>query len=143
MFRPLLFLAAIARADGQPPVAEAGLGVMAYVGDTVVLNGSASADPEGAPLTWDWSQTSGPPVELKKADTEKPSFKVTAPGTVRFQLVVSDGTLVSEPDSVAVVVPDPSALPLGEEPGACAHAPGAPVGAAVLALLCLAARRRG
>lgn len=141
MFPALLLRAALA--DGEPPIAEAGLGVMAYVGDTVVLNGSSSLDPEGAPLSWSWEQVSGPPVELTKVETDKPSFVVTAPGTMRFQLLVSDGTLYSEPDTVAVVAPDPSAVPLGEAGAGCAHAPVPRAGWAFLpALAWLSARRR-
>jgi hypothetical protein len=110
------------------PVAEAGLGVMAYVGDTVILNGSASADPDGAPLTYTWSQRSGPPVDLLKADTVAPEFEVTAPGTLRFTLVVNDGTENSPGDEVAVVVPDREALPAEDDTGGCNSGGPGPVG---------------
>lgn len=123
------------------PVAEAGLGVMAYVGDTVILNGSASSDPDGSPLIYTWTQVSGAPVDLRRADSDKPEFVVDAPGTLRFELVVSDGLESSAGDTVAVVVPDREALPLGESPGACAAVPSASV-AFGLALVALVGRRR-
>ena len=113
----MLFL--VATGHAALPVAEAGLGVMAYVGDTVILNGTASADPDGAPLTYTWEQTSGPPVDLRKGDTAKPEFEVAGPGTLRFSLVVFDGVETSVPDEVAVVVPDRDALPAGEQGGGC------------------------
>ena len=115
-----------ARAEGgaNPPVSEAGLGVFAYVGDTVILNGEASSDPDGQPLSYAWTQTSGPPVALVDATSARPSFVVTDPGTVRVQLIVSDGALYSGADSVAVIIPDREAQPLGED-GGCASA-GAP-----------------
>lgn len=138
---PLLLVCA-ALADGQAPVAEAGLGVMAYVGDTVILNGTGSADPDGANLGYTWTQVGGPPATLVDPTTAKPSFEVPAPGTFRFSLVVSDGTLASPPDTVAIVVPDPSAVPLGETQGGCATVPAAP-GLAGLLGLALVRRRRG
>jgi hypothetical protein len=98
----LLSLFASAAAE---PVAEAGLSLMAYEGYLVVLNGSASEDPEGDPLSFSWTQTSGPEVDLQKADTDSPEFTVPAPGTYRFELVVSDGVDLSEPDTVEVIAP--------------------------------------
>lgn len=123
------------------PVAEAGLGVMAYVGDTVILNGSASSDPDGSPLIYTWTQVSGAPVELRRGDSSKPEFVVDAPGTLRFELVVSDGLETSAADGVAVVVPDREALPAGESPGGCHTSPAAPTALGV-ALAALLARRR-
>lgn len=114
--------AAVAMPGNQAPVAEAGLGVMAYVNDTVILNGQGSSDPDGQPLTYAWTQQSGPPVALTGGDTDRPSFVVEAPGTLRFQLIVTDGSLASSPDEVAVVIPDRERRPLGDS--GCASAPG-------------------
>lgn len=113
---------AAAMPGNQAPVAEAGLGVMAYVNDTVILNGQGSSDPDGQPLTYAWTQLSGPPVALTGADTDRPSFLVEVPGTLRFQLIVTDGSLASSPDSVSVVIPDRERRPLGD--GGCATVPG-------------------
>ena len=96
---------AIARAAGDAPVAETGLGLVAYPEDVVELNGSASSDVETDPLTYVWTQSGGPPVELADPDTANPSFTVPEAGTFRFTLVVNDGTADSPPDEVAVVVP--------------------------------------
>lgn len=112
---------------------------MAQVGDTVVLNGMASWDPEGADLTFAWTQVGGPDVELRKADTVKPEFTLEAAGTHRFSLVVGDGVDESEPDVVEIVVPERS---FGGEAGGC-HAAGAASGwAAGAAGLLVWARRK-
>jgi hypothetical protein len=76
----------------QPPVANAGPAQTVAPGATVVLSGTASTDPNGDPLTFQWTQTSGATVTLTNADTAIASF--TAPalvGTLTFQLQVSDG----------------------------------------------------
>ncbi len=100
-----VFWGGAAQAAGTAPTAEAGLGLVGYVGDTIELNGSASTDPDGEPLTYVWTQISGPPVDTAGADKALPRFEIMEPGTLRFQLVVNDGTLDSLPDTVDVVVP--------------------------------------
>ena len=134
------FIRSAAAAGNNPPVAEAGLGVMAYVGDKVILNGESSSDIDGQTLSYTWTQLSGTPVALVDPDTTKPSFEVVAPGTLRFQLVVNDGALVSVPDTVAIVVPDRELLPLGAERG-CTSARG-PAWAWLAGAACLIFRRR-
>lgn len=134
----LLSAVAPAYAAGDPPVAEAGLGLIAYVGDTVILDGSASFDPEGDPIVYTWALVGGPPTELQSGDTAQPRFQVTEPGTLRFSLVVNDDTSASEPDTVAVVVPYEQIE--GVE-AACSTAAGAP-GLGLVALALAFAHRR-
>ena len=129
-------LGGVAHAAGTAPTAEAGLGLVGYVGDTIELNGSASTDPDGEPLTYIWTQVSGPTVDMTGADKALPRFEITEPGTLRFQLVVNDSTLDSLPDTVDVVVPWQD-IPSTE--AGCASAPagvglGGLAGACVLAL---------
>jgi hypothetical protein len=138
-------LGGVAHAAGTVPTAEAGLGLVGYVGDTIELNGSASTDPDGEPLTYTWTQLSGPTVEMTGADKALPRFEITEPGTLQFQLVVNDSTLDSLPDTVDVVVPWRD-IPSTES--GCASAPagasGRGVGLAVAGAVAvgLVARRR-
>jgi PKD repeat protein len=94
--------AKVAAAD--VPVAVASGPASASVGSTVMLNGMKSRDPMGAPLTFTWSQTSGPTVHLDQATTASPSFVPTMTGTYVFQLVVSNSMASSSPVSVSVQV---------------------------------------
>jgi len=81
-------------------------------GDEVWLDGSASYDSKGNPLTYTWSQTAGPDVVLSADNDVSPFF--TAPGVtsqtlLTFMLTVSNGT-ISASDTVDVTV-----LDLGED----------------------------
>lgn len=63
--------------------------------NNVTLNGGASSDPEGDPLSYTWTQTGGPAVTLNGANTATPSFKMDTAGTYTFSLTVSDGFATS------------------------------------------------
>jgi uncharacterized protein (TIGR03382 family) len=87
------------------PVADIGqAGLIADERTTVTLNGSASFDPDGSSLTYQWTQVSGPPVTLTGANTAKPTFTTEVPRDtiLGFELVVSDGTESSLPKRMDV-----------------------------------------
>ena len=91
----------------QPPIANAGTDQTVNDGTVVQLNGSNSLDPEGEPLAYAWSQTTGPAVALSNPTAPTPSFTAQAAASntvVGFQLVVNDGTSASAPDAVNVTV---------------------------------------
>ena len=91
----------------RPPVADAGSDQAVNEGtDPVILNGSASYDPDNDPLTYAWIQTIGPAVSLDDPKAANPTF--TAPilasnATLGFALTVSDGKANST-DTVSVVI---------------------------------------
>lgn len=90
-----------------PPVAVAGDDQQATVGDLVVLDGTASSDPEGEPLSWWWSAVSVPEGALATLDdptSATPSFIPDAEGPWAFGLVVNDGLQDSIPDEVIIEV---------------------------------------
>lgn len=91
-----------------PPVANAGSDQSVKLGDTIILDGSASSDPDNypSPLTYVWTQIQGPAITLKQSQTAKPVFTPAMAGTYAFSLVVSDGKDISTSDSVTVTITD-------------------------------------
>lgn len=92
----------------QPPVAAVGVDQTVLAGATVTLNGSASHDFNGAPLTYQWTQVGGPAVTLNLTTAATPTFVAPivpqAGSTLSFQLIVSDGTQQSAPVVTNVTV---------------------------------------
>jgi hypothetical protein len=93
------------------PIAEAGPDQRVDEGTTVTLDGTASRDPDGDRLTFQWRQVSGPSVVLSDATSPRPQFvapvvapTVPPPVTVTFELIVSDGRLTSAPDRVMITI---------------------------------------
>ena len=91
--------------DNQPPVSDAGRDQTVHVHDKVLLDGSSSSDPDGDTLTYRWSFVSipnGSYATLSKTRTANPTFIADTAGTYTMQLIVNDGTVESEPDTVVV-----------------------------------------
>lgn len=87
-----------------PPTAHAGADQIVRVGEIVTLNGTQSADPDHDLMTFNWTQSSGPAVEIVNADTLTPSFVAPASKQpLSFALVVSDGKSDAEA-SVSVTI---------------------------------------
>ncbi|MHC4636900.1 MAG: right-handed parallel beta-helix repeat-containing protein [Planctomycetota bacterium] len=87
------------------PVANAGADQSVFVGNTVALNGSASTDGNGDQLTYNWNFTSKPAqslAELSNPTSVQTSFTVDEAGEYILSLVVNDGFVDSNADSVTV-----------------------------------------
>jgi large repetitive protein len=97
--------------QNNPPVANAGSDVHAYVGDDVVLNASSSYDPDGDSITFTWTQVSGASVQIFNASTAQPFFTPTTSGVFGFKVTVSDGQ-VSASDNVTVTVDNHNQVPI-------------------------------
>ena len=91
----------------RPPVADAGPDQTVQEGSTVVLDGTASYDPDVEPVTYTWILIPGPlSVTLTDPNTATPSF--TAPlvgaggGRVDFELIVADARGLIHSDYIFV-----------------------------------------
>ena len=85
----------VTQEGNQPPIADCGPAQGVDVGALVQLNGGASFDPEGAPLTYDWTLSSpeGSGASLNDPSAVDPTFQADVEGSFNAELVVSDGAL--------------------------------------------------
>jgi hypothetical protein len=97
----------IATIPNVPPNANAGTDITIYLGQTAILNGSLSNDPDNGPqaLSYLWSFVSVPAGSQLNNDSiaGPPSFVPDVAGTYVLELMVSDGQDVAF-DNVAVTV---------------------------------------
>lgn len=120
------FQGGITPVPDQTPRAAAGPDQHVPEGSLVRLDGNASTDPDGNPLTYSWAVTShtGPPVALSDPTSPAPTFRVPDDGSYSFTLEVSDGShTASDAVTVTVINANP-ALTLSNKP---AYARGAAV----------------
>jgi hypothetical protein len=96
------------------PVADAGEDQAKLVGQTVQLDGSASSDVDGNPLSYTWSFASVPDTStatLSNTSIVNPTFVPDLPGTYVVQLMVNDGQLDSDPDTATITITVPDTTP--------------------------------
>ncbi|MCS6953400.1 MAG: PKD domain-containing protein [Bryobacteraceae bacterium] len=78
------------RTGNSPPVADAGRDQIGVLAGRIMLDGSNSYDPDGDPITFQWTQIAGPAVSLTGANEARASFTAEAGQTYAFRLVVKD-----------------------------------------------------
>jgi len=93
------------RSKNVAPVANAGSAQGITVGTVVTLDGSASRDPNGDALRYQWTLSSVPAgsrASLSDRTAIRPAFTADTVGTYVATLVVNDGKLNSVPSTVNV-----------------------------------------
>ncbi len=121
------YLTLLADSGNLPPVANAGESIVLTpcAPTEVVLDGSASYDPEGQPLNFHWELTSVPKSSavtnavLEGRYTANPRFNWDVPGIYTLRVTADDGQNTSAPDYVAVqAVPNqPNEAPFADAGG--------------------------
>ncbi|WP_332734675.1 Kelch repeat-containing protein [Flavihumibacter sp.] len=91
---------------GEPPIADAGIDMsITLPKDSVLLDGSASADPDGSITEYKWSKVAGPPssfiTNFSSAQTMTTGLEQ---GVYQFELVVTDDEGFLDKDTVQVTV---------------------------------------
>jgi hypothetical protein len=94
--------------DNIFPVAVAGDDRTVSQGSTVVLNGTASSDPDGIIAGYAWIQTGGPAVSLINPNTGMPYFEAPTDNhsaeIFTFRLQVTDNGGLQDTDDVSITV---------------------------------------
>lgn len=91
--------------NNLPPVADAGTSQSALVGETVILDGTSSYDPNGDPITYAWAIVTAPAgsaATIISPASATASFVPDFEGLYIVQLKVNDGQVDSEPDTVQI-----------------------------------------
>ena len=98
----------------EAPIADAGTDLAALVTDGVELDGSASYDPDGDALNYEWTmiaQPAGSGAFLINETRVDPSFYADRPGQYVVELAVDDGEYTAT-DEVVVDVTAPNSGPV-------------------------------
>jgi len=106
-----------AATPNSAPTADAGEDQSVFVSDVVTLNGSASADPDGDALLYSWrfvSRPAGSSAALQNAETVNPTFTADVEGDFVIELLVGDGELDSDPDTVTVNATNANVKPVAD-----------------------------
>ena len=90
------------------PVAHAGNDQNASIGETISLDGTKSYDPNGAIVSYLWTQISGPSISISNSNSMIASFaipQVTMTTKFSFKLTVTDNDGETGSDQVNITVP--------------------------------------
>lgn len=89
------------------PIADAGSNFSLRENNNGSLNGSNSDDPDGDPITYQWTQTGGVTVNLSSSSVVQPTFTaplVSQDEVVTFDLTVTDCAGAPDTDSVQFTI---------------------------------------
>ena len=91
--------------QNSKPIADAGPDQTVFVTESVQLNASASSDVDGDALIFQWTFVSTPAGSAAVLDNPQavtPSFGIDLPGSYVVQLIVTDGSVDSDPATVTI-----------------------------------------
>ena len=91
-----------------PPVADAGPNQIGVPAGTITLNGSGSYDPDGDPITFQWTQDGGPAVALSSSNSAITTFSAASGQNYDFKLTVKDNYGATGTARVAVTTSTPA-----------------------------------
>ena len=97
----------------KAPIANAGADQSINEGSLATLDGSLSFDPDGNPITYQWTAPAG--ITLSSATAAKPTFtapQVQSDQNYTFSLVVSNATVSSPADQVVITVKQVNKAPI-------------------------------
>jgi len=103
-----------AKTGNLPPVAVAGQDKSGAAGLNISLDGTQSTDPNGDSITYSWrliARPIGSAAGIANPAFAKTTFIADLPGLYVASLTVSDGTLVSTPSTVNILVTSGNAAP--------------------------------
>jgi hypothetical protein len=94
----------------HPPIANAGTDQkITLPKDSILLDGSASTDPDGTIVSYKWTKISGPASStIAQVDSSKILVKNLVMGVYKFELSVTDNGALLAKDTVLVIVDDPA-----------------------------------
>jgi hypothetical protein len=93
-------------ADNKPPIANAGADqIIILPNDSIHLDGSASTDPEGNVIKYEWTKVGGPlSFKIKQLDSSRTKVTTLSAGIYIFELKVTDDKGSNAKDSVLITV---------------------------------------
>ncbi len=98
------------RTGNDSPVADAGPDLIGIEAGEITLDGSGSFDPDGDPITYEWTQVGGDPVELSGTMSPQASFTAAEGQSYFFRLTVKDDQGGMGTDRVTVTVDQPDEI---------------------------------
>lgn len=102
-------ISVVGNSENTAPIAYAGFDAFGGLNDTLTLDGTGSKDADGDSLTYKWSFKSKPDgsqSDFDDATASKPKVTFDKEGKYIIELVVNDGTVDSDPDSVSIEILD-------------------------------------
>lgn len=101
---------------GSPPIADAGddIEVPLDLAGTIALRGGNSSDPDGDPLTYQWtlnSQPEGSSARLNNANEMNASITPDREGIYEISLTVNDGNYPPVRDEISITILEPLGSP--------------------------------